>query len=117
MILGIGDSVKQPLFNNGNVKRGIISDAEKVFKASGEKEVVWERLVSIRQKKILHKYRSSNKENRHLHSNDFPSWWARGYDSLDEFQKAKPEEAKEYIAKRLKQKKLWANPKYQKPKK
>lgn len=47
-----------------------------------------------------HVYRDSDVPNRHGHCNSFPSWWARGYDSLQAFYKAEPEECIAYATKR-----------------
>ncbi|PRP75420.1 hypothetical protein PROFUN_15760, partial [Planoprotostelium fungivorum] len=98
----------KPVWCQGNTLRADLKPYMRVFEQM-KKENKWEALREIHKKYSLHIYRSHGK-NRHGHSNEFPSWWARGYATLDAFQKAEPEEAERYIQERLKAGHLWANP-------
>jgi len=84
LILGrnrTGESV----WNNGNVLREDLTPYCKLFEQSNARDL-WEELKKLQIKFARHVYRSSNIPNRHGHSNELPSWWARGYPTPDAFQ-------------------------------
>ncbi|PRP74681.1 hypothetical protein PROFUN_03603 [Planoprotostelium fungivorum] len=103
------DHGEEPVFCQGNAIRSKMAAFQTVFEAEGA-AAEWTQLTVVLKKYARHIYREGL-PNRHGHSNEFPSYWARGFDSLDDFQRARPEEAAEYIEKRLLQGKLWAKSK------
>ncbi|KAL7541001.1 hypothetical protein ACHAXR_010544 [Thalassiosira sp. AJA248-18] len=71
-----------PCWNDGNCLVGDLSKYNDVFHEAGETKM-WKKLVDVRAKFPLHQYRDL--PNRHGHSNDFPSFYYWGYESLDKF--------------------------------
>jgi hypothetical protein len=59
---------------------------------------MWNIMSRIRSTNSRHKYRESGLPNRHGYSNEFPSFWARGYDTLQQMIAEAPEEYKAYAA-------------------
>ena len=66
-------------WNNGNSYRGAMAKFKKFFERSQ-----WNNLWKLRG---IHRYREGLR-NRHGYGNDNPSWWALGYQSLEDMQAA-----------------------------
>ncbi|XWV25083.1 hypothetical protein QJ856_gp0694 [Tupanvirus deep ocean] len=88
------DSYGNIVWNNGNVLRIKLADYEWIFnKFDGRKE--FEVLKETYKLNPTHIYR--NMPNRHGHSNDKPSYWACGYETLEDMVKnISDEEWQEY---------------------
>jgi len=85
LILG-RDSQGNPVWNHGNVLREDLHPYRKVFERLDPSGDLWIELRRMHSAySSTHVYRPSNIPNRHGHSVLLPSWWARGYASLDEF--------------------------------
>ncbi|QKF93474.1 hypothetical protein QKU48_gp0016 [Fadolivirus algeromassiliense] len=69
------------IWNNGNKLRIKISDFEEFFNKIGGTSQ-FEKLKEIYKKHPTHLYRE--KENRHGHSNEKPSYWALGWQTLED---------------------------------
>lgn len=84
MLLGC-DWDNLPVWNNGGVLFTKLHEIEPIFRNAGE-DALWDKIYEIYKERNLHIYRGGDsKKNRHGHSNDLPSYWAYGYQSIEEF--------------------------------
>jgi len=72
----------EPIWNDGNCLVGDLSKYCEEFRKAGKMDM-WDSLKDVRAKYPLHRYRGF--PNRHGHSNDFPSFYFWGYQSLGKF--------------------------------
>jgi len=99
-VVFLGRNLKgEKVWCNGNPMRGDISRFRTFCTLIGGDLSVCDIFDTIRAS-ARHQYRDSDIPNRHGHCNSFPSWWARGYNSLHGFYLAEPEECLEYCKKR-----------------
>ena len=88
---------EEKVFNNGNIYRSFMDFKEIVCKTD---EDYWNKIYTYISKMRRHIYRAL--ENRQGHSNDKPSYWALGYNTIEEMlntiSKAEVEEYKKIHA-------------------
>jgi len=93
----------EAVWSSGNVFRGDYKPFAELFIASGvDGKALWEKLLDIKKSFGTHVYRASGIPNRTGHSNEFPSWWARGYTSPDQFKALDPVGFADYVKERVK---------------
>jgi len=69
---------------NGNVmRRGVARATEVLLREVGEAEFM--RVMRVRSTHARHRYRTTETKNRHGHGNDKPSFWALGYETIDDY--------------------------------
>ena len=91
-VIVTGHYKEEKVFNNGNIYRGFEDFKDIICKTD---EPYWNKLYKYILKKRKHQYREL--ENRQGHSNDKPSYWALGYNSIEEmFNKIPKNEIEEY---------------------
>ena len=91
-VITTGYFKEEKIFNNGNIYRGFMDFKDIVCKID---KAYWEKLHAYILKQRRHYYREL--ENRQGHSNDKPSYWALGYNSIEEmFNTISKFEAEEY---------------------
>ena len=78
-VITTGYYKEEKVFNNGNIYRGFMYFKDIVCKIDKN---YWEKLHAYILKQRRHYYREL--ENRQGHSNDKPSYWALGYNSIEE---------------------------------
>jgi hypothetical protein len=74
------NSANEVVWNNGNKLITKLAQFEAIFKNSGNEDK-WNEIFTEYKKLGLHIYRE--KENRHTHSNDKPSYWALGFETIE----------------------------------
>ena len=96
-IISTGMYKDEKVFNNGNIYRSFMDFKEIVCKTD---EDYWNKIYTYISKMRRHIYRAL--ENRQGHSNDKPSYWALGYNTIEEMlntiSKAEVEEYKKIHA-------------------
>lgn len=81
------DNKDNIVWNNGNVLFTDLKEFANVFTKEG-KDDEWKIIKEEYMKRKLHIYRGdTSKENRHGHSNDKPSYWAYGYQTIEDMAK------------------------------
>lgn len=99
LILGADENMNR-IWNGENINKSVpIKTLEPYFSADD-----WTQFLdSYNVYKTFHKYRSSNIPNRHGYSNNNPSFYGLGYDTLEEFIKNAPREVLlEYVSRNKK---------------
>jgi hypothetical protein len=91
------DSDQNALWNGGNAYRSSLAPLQKLLTDTGE-EATWLRIQERYRNKVSHVYRGGACTcNRHSHSNDKPSYFAFGYDSvISYFGESTPAAREEY---------------------
>lgn len=87
----------------GNVMRNgesALADIKAHFLTMGA-TALWDQLDAVQKANCRWSYRESDIPNRHMHCNSFPSWWALGYKTLDQYQIHEPQAASVYIKRRF----------------
>lgn len=80
LILGT-DEKNNIIYNKGNTIKMALPDLERLCNLVGC-GVMWKNIKDTYIEKSIHLYRMSNTPNRHSHSNDKPSYWAFGFETL-----------------------------------
>ena len=78
-VISTGMYKEEKVFNNGNIYRSFMDFKEIVCKTD---EDYWNKMYKYISKKRRHIYRAL--DNRQGHSNDKPSYWALGYNTIEE---------------------------------
>ena len=75
------DQNNEKVWNNGNVLFNSLEPYEKLFNDMNQEER-WTQIKAAHRSRRRHVYR--DKENRHGHSNDLPSFWALGFRTVED---------------------------------
>lgn len=92
------DFDSEPVYNGGKVSWvREIDELERVFLNSGGSKSEWDRIKEFYVENAMHRYRANGKPNRHTHHDGKPSYWARGFQTLEDFRNSvSPDAFEEY---------------------